>query len=302
MGTSCTSCRICILLRESHARDQSRAEGTARGTGTPVGTHIDIVYIYGPTATPVEQIGISTGTPDWYVQDKIGSTLALLDTTGSTVATYTYDPYGNTTNTSGTPGLTNLRWQGQYQDPTTGLYYMRARWYDPGSGQFLDTDPLLAATHQPYSYAGDDPINSADPTGLMHCPFLAGCSFSAASKRTPGWWGRLSPCQQSDYIDWQRERNTVYQSMAANQAAEDALLAAQDNTPGWQRALEGASNFGAGILNFTVSTVTLGNASYSAPYSGPGLGASYQIGEAPAWPRSVSRPAGTQRRFAHRTW
>ncbi|MDA8043926.1 MAG: glycosyltransferase family 39 protein [Actinomycetota bacterium] len=190
-------------------------------------------HIYGPSPSPVEQINTATGTPDWYVNDQIGSTRALLDTSGNTAATYTYDPYGNTTNTSGTPGLTSLRWQGQYQDPNTGLYYMRARWYDPQSGQFLDADPLLAATHQPYSYAGGDPINSADPSGLMHCPFLAGCSFSAAFKRTTGWFDRLSPCQQSEYIDWQQERTTVYQSIAANQAALDALEAQDRQQRRW---------------------------------------------------------------------
>lgn len=40
-----------------------------------------------------------------------------------------------------------------------------ARWYDPGTGQFLSVDPDLAETDQPYAYAGDDPVNESDPTG-----------------------------------------------------------------------------------------------------------------------------------------
>jgi hypothetical protein len=40
-----------------------------------------------------------------------------------------------------------------------------ARWYDPGTGEFLSVDPDLAETDQPYSYAGDDPVNRTDPTG-----------------------------------------------------------------------------------------------------------------------------------------
>ncbi len=61
--------------------------------------------------------------------------------------------------------LTPLLWAGQYQDPTSGLYYMQARWYDPGTGQFMSVDPDLVDTNQPYSYAGDDPVNEEDPSG-----------------------------------------------------------------------------------------------------------------------------------------
>lgn len=43
---------------------------------------------------------------------------------------------------------------------------MRARWYDPTTGQFMSSDPLEAITQQPYSYAGDNPINETDPSGL----------------------------------------------------------------------------------------------------------------------------------------
>jgi hypothetical protein len=41
-----------------------------------------------------------------------------------------------------------------------------ARWYDPGTGQFMSADPDVAETGVPYAYAGDDPVNASDPTGL----------------------------------------------------------------------------------------------------------------------------------------
>jgi RHS repeat-associated protein len=40
------------------------------------------------------------------------------------------------------------------------------RYYDPATGQFLSVDPLVGLTGQPYAYAGNDPINATDPTGL----------------------------------------------------------------------------------------------------------------------------------------
>jgi hypothetical protein len=59
---------------------------------------------------------------------------------------------------------------------------MRARWYDPATGQFMSMDPLEAVTQQPYSYAGDDPINGTDPTGLDDAVLgLEGASRNAAA-------------------------------------------------------------------------------------------------------------------------
>jgi RHS repeat-associated protein len=120
-------------------------------------------YIEGPSDTPIEQI--SGTTPTYYSTDQLGSTTALTDSSGSTTATYSYDAYGNQTANTGTAS-TPFRYAGQYTDPETGLYYLRARYYDPTSGQFLTRDPLETSTRQPYSYANDNPLNFTDPTGM----------------------------------------------------------------------------------------------------------------------------------------
>ena len=65
-------------------------------------------------------------------------------------------------------------------DPNTGLIYMQARWMDPASAQFLSVDPAVAQTGQTYSYAGDNPTDNTDPTGLCGNPsswgsFWANC-------------------------------------------------------------------------------------------------------------------------------
>lgn len=54
---------------------------------------------------------------------------------------------------------------GEYTDPT-GLIYLRARYYDPATAQFITRDPLEALTHRPYTYAASDPADNIDPTGL----------------------------------------------------------------------------------------------------------------------------------------
>jgi RHS repeat-associated protein len=54
---------------------------------------------------------------------------------------------------------------GQYTDSESGLQYLRAWYYDPGTAQFLTVDPLVGVTGQPYSYAGDNALNAIDPLG-----------------------------------------------------------------------------------------------------------------------------------------
>jgi uncharacterized protein RhaS with RHS repeats len=46
------------------------------------------------------------------------------------------------------------------------LVYLVHRYYDPKTGEFLSVDPDVATTHQPYQYAGDDPVNTDDPSGM----------------------------------------------------------------------------------------------------------------------------------------
>ncbi len=59
---------------------------------------------------------------------------------------------------------------GQYRDEESELMYMRARYYDPETQQFISRDPSVWVTGQPYSYAGGNPVNATDPTG--HFPWL----------------------------------------------------------------------------------------------------------------------------------
>lgn len=95
-------------------------------------------YIYDDAGNPVEQID-SGGTALYYQHDQYGSTRLLTDSTGTTTSTFVYDAYGNLTAKTGTAD-TPLRWNGQYQDTDTGLYYLRARYYDPKTSQFISVD------------------------------------------------------------------------------------------------------------------------------------------------------------------
>jgi len=119
-------------------------------------------YIYGPGGLPVEQIS-SGGTVTYLHHDQQGSTRLLTGSTGTVTGKCTYGAYGTPTceGTSTTP----LGYDGQYTSSDTGLIYMRARVYDPATGQFLTVDPDVGATRAPYNYAEDNPLNEVDPFG-----------------------------------------------------------------------------------------------------------------------------------------
>jgi RHS repeat-associated protein len=120
--------------------------------------------MYGRSHTSIEQINTSTGTASYLHHDQAGSTRLITGSTGSGQCTYT--AYG--TPTCEGSAATPLGFDAQYTSSDTGLIYLRNRVYDPTTAQFLTVDPLKAITGERYSYAGDNPVNSGDPSGLSN--------------------------------------------------------------------------------------------------------------------------------------
>jgi RHS repeat-associated protein len=130
---------------------------------------------------PLEQIS-STGTALFYLHDQLGSTRLLTNTSGAIQASYTYDAYGNLLGKTGS--LTNpFGYAGRYADSESALIYLRARYYDPATAQFVSRDPLRASVNL-YGYVHQDPLNRFDPTGLLDF-FVFGSI--AAGIPLPGW-------------------------------------------------------------------------------------------------------------------
>src|SRR6185437_10933981 len=80
---------------------------------------------------------------------------------------YTYDSFGKLTATNGS--LTNpFRYTGREFDSETGLYYYRARYYDPTTGRFLSEDPIeFKGGINFYTYVGNNAPNLTDPEGNL---------------------------------------------------------------------------------------------------------------------------------------
>jgi len=119
----------------------------------------------------------SSNPNDWtnytFHHDHLNSVTALTGHTGTVDETTTYDAFGNPTLTL--PGTGNdLLYTGREYDQETGLYYYRARYYDPEIGQFTSEDPLrFKAGINFYSYCNNNPINCNDPSGLESATFTA---------------------------------------------------------------------------------------------------------------------------------
>jgi RHS repeat-associated protein len=128
-------------------------------------------YIYGPTDTPVEQVDRTTGNAVFLHADRLGSVRALTDTTGALVGTSSYGPYGAAIAHTGI--TTPFGYTGQYTD-ATGLIYLRARYYDPTTAQFLSVDPAYSKIRTRYAYAKGDPLDSTDPSGADPCSATGG--------------------------------------------------------------------------------------------------------------------------------
>lgn len=120
-------------------------------------------YIYGPGGLPIAQIN-GEEKITYLHHDQLGSTRLLTNSSGENKGSYTYSAYGAVSGQTGS-ATTPLGFAGQYTNSSTGLIYLRARTYDPVTAQFLSVDPLVAETAEPYSYAGDNPVNRSDPSG-----------------------------------------------------------------------------------------------------------------------------------------
>lgn len=128
---------------------------------------------------------ISTGdvgntTRLYPIVDSIGSTRLLTDSSGNIIQKYSFDDYGNKTTVDvvGKPS-TQYQFAGENLDTETGLYYLRARYYDPSIGRFISRDPYRGqidnvTTQNAYPYTADNPINYTDPSGKWFIEFFTG--------------------------------------------------------------------------------------------------------------------------------
>ncbi len=147
------------------------------------------VVHFGPGVDNILAMTVHTGgaaTKYYYVKDHLGSVQAIVDSDGNIVKSYEYDAFGNVLgvfdSTGGVMKVSSVGnrflWQGREYSWNTGLYYFRARWYDPLTGRWLSNDPIgISGGVNQYVFCNNNPVNSRDPIGLCQDTWGSWCWY-----------------------------------------------------------------------------------------------------------------------------
>jgi RHS repeat-associated protein len=111
-----------------------------------------------------------------FLTDALGSTVALTDSSGTVQTQYAYEPFGKTTST-GQTSTNSFEYTGREND-ATGLYFDRARYYNPALGRFISEDPIGfgGGDANLYAYTSNAPTNFVDPSGMQEATVI-GCAI-----------------------------------------------------------------------------------------------------------------------------
>jgi len=168
---------------------------------------------------------------------------------GNVVQTYSYDSFGNITQTGSISQP--YAFTGREYDSETGMYFYRARYYDPKVGRFVTKDPLgFGGGINVYNYVGANPINWGDPLGLLSSGDIKDFFFSPHTKE-----------------DYDRFHDQLDRSIREDSGLEKALNAPPYHPLQWEKdAIR--------VFLFPVIKYVFGdeNAKFSEPFGHPLLG------------------------------
>ena len=103
-----------------------------------------------------------------YTSDNLGSITHITDEDGNICNQYEYDVFGRFTTKEETI-QNRFCYTGEQYDPITSQYYLRARFYNPVIGRFLNEDTYYGDGLNLYAYCHNNPVNFVDPSGHYDC-------------------------------------------------------------------------------------------------------------------------------------
>lgn len=101
----------------------------------------------------------------YYITDEQGSIRYILDQSGEVQNYYQYSAFGETIISEET-APNRLGYNAQTEDELTGLYYLRARYYAPNIGRFIQEDVIYNDGLNLYAYCNSNPVMYSDPSGF----------------------------------------------------------------------------------------------------------------------------------------
>ena len=132
-----------------------------------------VTWVYdGTSFTPVAKV--TDGERYTIVHDYLGTPTQAYDSNGNLMWEMLLDVYGEVMECRGDRSLVPFRYQGQYEDVETGLYYNRFRYYSPQMGMYISSDPIGLAGNNPTLYGYVSDVNTwLDVWGLyLHRPYI----------------------------------------------------------------------------------------------------------------------------------
>ncbi|WTZ46442.1 hypothetical protein OG241_09585 [Streptomyces sp. NBC_01390] len=154
-----------------YADDTDSPTWTADSSGTVTRSVLDVAGALGATTSANGAIALQ-------LADLHGDIAVTLATATTTATAYSYDEYGNTTNTP------RYGWQGdalRASDTPTGITLMGLRLYNPTTGRFLQTDPVQNGSATSYDYCNGDPVNCSDLNGQCPSSLISGTTCEIAA-------------------------------------------------------------------------------------------------------------------------
>ena len=121
------------------------------------------------------KIDALTDSSYYYLYNGHGDVVQIVDTAGNVVNSYDYDVWGNFPTKEETID-NHFTYFGQTYDETTGLYYLRAIYYDPTTGRFTQQDPAEDGYNW-YVYGNQNPVMFVDYSGESPLVASAGVAF-----------------------------------------------------------------------------------------------------------------------------
>jgi RHS repeat-associated protein len=184
-----------VLQQQSNERNYKLVYGRTNQVGIPVIEQVqaggNLAYIENdPVTGEPLMLRSSSGIETLYVYDGLGSPVALLTDFAAVSYAYTFDPYGAAVLSNGGTGGNGVKenpflFKGGIQDRATGWVHYGNRWYNTTLGRWTQQDtldaPLDPNNANRYAYAGADPVNNVDPTGLL---LSEDCALSVAASGT----------------------------------------------------------------------------------------------------------------------
>ena len=167
------------------------------------------LYLYDADGSPIGMQYRTTSMAEgsfytyWFEKNLQGDIVAVYSDSGVKLRTYTYDAWGNVTETVLTQAGTYyyarynpFRYRGYYYDTETGLYYLQSRYYNPEWGRFLNADGYVSTGtgllgYNMFAYCNNNPVMFIDPSGdllWVAALLLVGVLF-------------LPSCQPVEYVD-----------------------------------------------------------------------------------------------------